>query len=130
MKTLSKALLVALIAVPMFAPITATSSFARKVSNNTAASLLTNCLLASDGSTILSKPTGRMVKCCSKSLGFCVICPTDGKKRCTKRAYSSRPTIGLKDTAPTTGDVAAPPKTSKRRVRPTLFQGMRQVAIQ
>ena len=72
-----------------------TPSFAKMVSNSTAASLLTQCLVAKDSNTNTSAPAG-WGACCSKSLGYCVECPPNRADKCHKypiRYVPTRPKI-------------------------------------
>lgn len=66
-----------------------TPSFAKKVSNDRAANLLTICLL--DGGRTSEPNNGRYVKCCTSSQGgYCIICRQDGSELCNKIPYSAR----------------------------------------
>ena len=53
----------------------------REVSNAVAAELLTECIL-SDDAIDRHTPEGKYA-CCSKSLGFCVVCPASPTEKCT-----------------------------------------------
>jgi len=88
-----------------------TPSFAKMVSNSTASSLLTQCLLADDAnSDVPTMPSG-WGGCCSASLGYCVECPPKSTDSCHK--YAARGAASrTQSTAPESGAVA--PATNVR----------------
>lgn len=95
--------------------IISTPTVAKKVSNTTAGSLLTQCALADDKTDTmgpgLDAPDTDV--CCSKSLGYCVECPKDGKGLCDKFPVRERRTLPkTTTTAPESGVVS--PNTTIR----------------
>jgi hypothetical protein len=58
----------------------------REVSNAQAAEFLTECMF-SDDAIDRSTPEGKYA-CCSKSLGFCVVCPASPTEKCTLHPHS------------------------------------------
>lgn len=85
-------------------------AFAKKVKNKEAASLMSQCLLASDGRTVEGLSYGR-AKCCSKSLGYCIYCPGNKGRQCIKTAN-----LKLKDSriaAPPSAGVMSPKETPR-----------------
>jgi len=69
---------------------TLTTSFpshvaAKKISNTQAASLLSQCYLEKDSTDAVENVASEgWVGCCSKTLGYCVECPTSGRGKCIK----------------------------------------------
>ena len=117
MKTFSLAAIASLtllITISLFAE----PSLARKVNNATASNLMSQCLLADDNKTALGSSKPQKVACCSRSLGYCVVCLTSGAGKCDKVSYSARPASLLKPVAPNAGQLApnttAPTKPSRR----------------
>jgi len=78
--------------------ITNDQAFAKKkrpVGDKTAAWYLTQCMLNSDSKMDQSKPRKTFVRCCSRSLGKCIVCRNDGKGSCYTTSYFKRAKILL-----------------------------------
>ena len=99
---------------------------AEKVDNHTASGLLTQCVLADDSTDTmgpgLDAPNTDV--CCSKELGYCVECPSDGKGLCEKFPVRGRFSLpGLKTTAPDAVVVAPNPVVRDHRSNAPKSQG-------
>jgi hypothetical protein len=116
-KVASLTLLIA-VAVP------ANPASARSVNNGTASNLLSQCLLESDAQTALGSTRPQKVACCSRSLGYCVTCRTDGTGRCNRTSFSLRPAAGFRPVAP--GSVVVAPRETGRRPSMRLNRGTLQ----
>lgn len=109
------------ICAALFAAAVPTPSVAEKVSNSTAASLLTHCLLEDDATDTMGPglDAPNTDTCCSKSLGYCVECPSDGSGQCEKFPVRGRlGPLGTKTTAPNSGVVAPTTTIRDHRTAP------------
>ncbi|MBL1321186.1 MAG: hypothetical protein COA63_009030 [Methylophaga sp.] len=88
-------------------------AYAVPVSDSNAADLLSNCLLEGDNKTA-SANGGKDAACCSKSLGYCVICRQG--QTCTKVSYRLSPLNGENTlTRPGNAVIAPAPKPPSLR---------------
>jgi len=97
--------LIAAASLALMMAVSPTPSFAKKVSNDTAAHLLSICLL-DGGKTSEPEGNGSYVKCCTKAGSYCIICKQDGSGLCNKTPYRAwRKTVTVPE-VPQSGAVA------------------------
>lgn len=97
----------------------ATSAQAKKVSNHAAADLISQCNLAG-GTTSEPEGNGLYTKCCSKSLGYCIICRQDGTGKCNKTSYSVRPNNTHLSQEPNANVFAPEPEPENQHLPPKV----------
>jgi|GEM_PF-1399895 len=101
--------------------VSATPASARKVSNDSAAHLLSVCML-NHGKITQPQGNGSYLKCCTKTGGYCIICRQDGKGLCNKTSYRAWRTDATKPEAPAPGTIA-PKRSGDRRIDPGMKFG-------
>jgi len=93
----------------------ATPAFATPVKNKQAANMMSMCLLQDDYLDAVANPKEEgWVGCCSRTLGYCIECPTDGRGQCHTNPIWR---ISVKDRpkAPDAGKIAPRPKAHDPR---------------
>jgi hypothetical protein len=80
----------------------------KNVNNITAASLLSNCFLEDDSYDAVKDISEGYTGCCSKTLGYCVECPSSGRGKCIK--YPRRKISTIRGHLAPNNNVIAPTK--------------------
>ena len=101
--------------------ISATPASARKVSNDTAAHLLSVCMI-DHGKITEPQGNGSYIKCCTKEGGYCIICRQDGKGLCNKTPYRAWQKDVTLPEAPASC-VIAPKRSTDGRIDPGMKFG-------
>jgi len=93
--------------------VSATPASAKKVSNDSAAHLLSVCML-NHGKITQPQGNGSYLKCCTKAGGYCIICRQDGKGLCNKTSYRAWQKDATMPEAPVPGAIAPKRSTDGR----------------
>lgn len=87
----------------------------KKVSDKSAANLLSMCMLEDDWQDAVSNPDQEgWVGCCSRTLGYCVECPSNGRGTCVKYPRRLIP-INTRPKSPNSGKISTETTGSDHR---------------